>query len=461
MRLDAIENSRVAILGAGREGRAVWRHIRRRYPDKPLSLFSESVIDEEFAQQLKPSIDVIHIGQLNVTALSQFDLLVRSAGISVYREELIQLRSMGVQFTTASNLWFAENPTAKTICISGTLGKSTTSSLIAHLLEWAGVKACLAGNIGRPMLDCDDEAADWWVIELSSYQISDLVAKPDITVLLNLCEEHLDWHRGFENYKADKLRIVRLASDGKLIASFSDQVLAESLRHHPAVTWFNKPGAWQAGATGVFRQSGKPGQRPVSGIEPSAMSQNHIDAPASLPGEHNMQNLAAALTVLDVMGLECPRLDEALSSFRALPHRMQQIGVKNGIHFIDDSISTTPFSVAAALKSIGSHDLVLILGGMDRGLDWSGFAANVSVRPPHAVITIPDNGQRIFKCLKAAGVEPVGGLHAVGGLKEAVVLAEKLVPENGYILLSPGAPSFPHFRDYEDRGQQFARNSGF
>ena len=461
MRLSEIEYPRVAILGMGREGQAVWRHIRRRYPDKPLSLFSESVIDEQFAQQLNPSIDEIHIGMFDVTALSQFDLLVRSAGISIYREELTQLRSKGVRFTTASNLWFAENSEAKTICITGTLGKSTTSSLIAHLLGRAGVKACLAGNIGRPMLDCEDEAVDWWVIELSSYQISDLVAKPDIAVLLNIREEHLDWHRGFENYKADKLKIAQLAYAGTVIANFSDPVLTENLRNFPGISWFNKTGTWQAGETGVFRQSVHPDQQLGSGYEAPAIHQNHADAPVSLPGEHNMQNLAAALTVLDVLGLDCPRLDEALSSFSGLPHRLQHMGVKNGIRYVNDSISTTPDSVKAALKTIGSQDTVLLLGGMDRGLDWSGFAADVSDHSPFAIITMPDNGQNIYDCLKAAGVEPDGGLHASSGLKEAVALAEELVPEMGCILLSPGAPSYPHYRDYEDRGRQFANYSGF
>ena len=461
MRLSEMGNSRVAILGMGREGQAVWRQIRRRYPDKPLFLFSESMIDEEFALQLNPLTDEINIGPLDVTKLSQFDLLVRSAGISTYREELTQLRSKGVQFTTACNLWFAENPMAKTICISGTLGKSTTSSLITHLLGQTGVNACLAGHIGKPMLDCEDGAPDWWVIELSSYQISDLVAKPDIVVLLNIREDHLDWHRGFENYKADKLRIAQLASDGKVIANFSDQVLTEKLRNYPGITWFNKTGTWQAAKTGVFRQTGKSGQRQVSEYEASTIAQNHVDAPASLPGEHNMQNLAAALTVLDLLGLDCPRLDEALSSFSGLPHRLQHIGVKNGIRYVNDSISTTPFSVAAAIQTLGSQDIVLLLGGMDRGLDWSGFATDVSDRSPYAIITMPDSGRKIFDCLKATGVEPDGGLHASNGLKEAVALAEKLVPEKGCILLSPGAPSFPHFRDYEDRGLQFARYSGF
>jgi UDP-N-acetylmuramoylalanine--D-glutamate ligase len=311
------------------------------------------------------------------------------------------------------------------------------------------------------MLDCEDELADWWVIELSSYQISDLEAKPDMAVLLNLSEEHLDWHRGFENYKADKLRLAQLVTDGRVIANFSDEVLRENLKNQPRITWFNKTGNWQAGKTSVFRRAYESRQLRVADQALTLAGQSHVAAPATLPGEHNMHNLAAALTVMEALGLDIPRLDEALSSFTGLPHRLQFIGEKNAVRYINDSISTTPVSVAAALQTIGSQGLVLLLGGMDRGLDWSGFAKGLSDRTPFAIITLPDNGQKIFDCFKAAGVEPGGGLHAVAGLAEALALAEKLVPERGCILLSPGAPSFPRFRDYEDRGEQFKKLSGF
>jgi len=450
MRFSEMEDCRVGILGMGREGRAVWRQVRRRFPNKPLSLFAESTIDEVFGQQLDPVIDVLHKGPFDIEELRRFDLLVRSAGISIYRDDLTALRSLGVKFTTASSLWFAENPTAKTICISGTLGKSTTAKLTAHLLNQAGIRASLAGNIGRPMLDFENESADWWVIELSSYQISDLEAKPDIAVLLNISQEHLDWHRGFENYRADKLRLARLASDGRVIVNFSDSALREGLSNHAGVTWFNRTGYWQAGKGSVYRVPGISADRHVQ-----------VAAPASLPGEHNMQNLAAALTVVGSLGLDIPRLDEALSSFSGLPHRIQLIGERAGIRYINDSISTTPVSVAAALQTLGTRGVVLLLGGMDRGLDWSGFAGGMLNNEPYAIISLPDNGQRILESLKAAGVRPQGGLHRAADLQEAVSLAEKLVPEKGCILLSPGAPSFPQFKDYEDRGEQFKRYSGF
>ena len=461
MRFRELENSRVAILGLGREGQAVWRQVRRRYPAKPLSLYSESDIDEGFRQQLDPALDELHLGPFDVAKLSRFDVLVRSAGISIYREDLRQLRSRGVRFTTASSLWFAENPSAKTICITGTLGKSTTAKLTAHLLKHAGVRACLAGNIGRPMLDCADVVADWWVIELSSYQISDLEAKPDIVVFLNVSEEHLDWHRGFEQYIADKLRLVELVDEGRVVANYSDKLLRENLKHHPRTVWFNKPGNWQAKKAVVVRQIERSIDQRAAGHGQPINGQNKVIAPDSLPGAHSMQNLAAALTVIDLLGIDIPRLDEALSSFTGLSHRLQHLGQKNGVRYINDSISTTPVSVAVAIRTTGYKGLVLLLGGMDRGLDWTEFARDLSKQTPFAIITLPDSGRKIFNCMKDAGVVPQGGMHIVADLKEAVTLAESLVPEKGCILLSPGAPSFPHFRNYEDRGEQFTRYSGF
>src|SRR5210317_1052404 len=127
MRFSELEKLRVGILGTGREGQAVWRQIRRRYPDKPLALFSESPVDEAFVQITDSAVDHFHAGALDVAALGVYDVLIRSAGISPYRAELKALRSRGVCFTTATNIWFAENPNARTICISGTLGKSTTA----------------------------------------------------------------------------------------------------------------------------------------------------------------------------------------------------------------------------------------------------------------------------------------------------------------------------------------------
>ncbi len=446
MRFRDLADKRVAILGLGREGQAVWRQIRRHFPDMSLSLFAESAADDGFIERLDSALDHCQIGPLDVAELQHFDVLVRSAGISPYRPEMKALRSLGVQFTTATNLWFAGNPQAKTICITGTKGKSTTAALVAHLLSSAGLRVNLAGNIGRPMLDFEPSAVDWWVIELSSYQISDLEAEPDIAVILNLSDEHIDWHGDAEHYRADKLKLSRLVKVGGLQANYSDTALRESLRGFGRVIWFNRDGGegWQSGKTAVVCTQDKLA----------------IPAPKSLPGEHNMQNLAAALTVIDALDLEIPGIDQVLTEFTGLPHRLQWIGEKNGICYIDDSISTTPVSVTAALNTVGSKGVVLLLGGLDRGLDWTAFSDGLLAHPPLAIVTMPDNGSEILASLRSSGVEPEAGLHAVDNLAQAVKLAQGLIVGQGCILLSPGAPSFPYFRDFEDRGEQFASYAG-
>ncbi len=443
MRFEDLEQARVGILGLGREGQAVWRRIRACFPQKPLWLFAETAVADDFETQLNPGIDHYHCGPLEHAGLETFDVLVRSAGISPYRAELQELRSCGVAFTSASNLWFKENPTARSICVSGTKGKSTTTALIAHLLEAAGLKTCLAGNIGRPMLACDNTDVDWWVIELSSYQLVDLEAEPDIAVLLNLSDEHVDWHGGARQYHTDKLRLADLAASGRLIANQADPILAENLTGRPDTIWFNQGREGEFGKSGVSRRF-----------------ERSIIAPPSLPGDHNRQNLDAALSVVDALNLEIPHLEHVLSTFQGLPHRLHLLGEKAGIRYVDDSISTTPVSVEAALQTIGRDDVVLLLGGFDRGLDWLKFAASTALKPPYAIITMPDNGVLIARQLVKAGVKPPAGLHEVTSLSEAVSLAQSLLTNGGCVLLSPGAASFPHFRDFEDRGNQFATFAG-
>ncbi len=213
MWLADLEAARMAILGAGREGQAAYAWLRKTLPHKALTLLVESPADPAFLGCLRPGDCLVHEA-LNAARLQSFDMLIRSPGISIYRQPLRAALDAGVRITTASNLWFAAHPSAQTICITGTKGKSTTSALVAHLLQSCGCQVRLAGNIGLPLLACDDQGVDWWVIELSSYQIADLEAAPTIAVILNFSPEHLDWHGSESVYRRDKLRLADLARQG-------------------------------------------------------------------------------------------------------------------------------------------------------------------------------------------------------------------------------------------------------
>ena len=439
----------IAILGAGREGLAAWRWLRHHFPDKAITIYDERPSLTMRGVNFDEARDRLVKGPFEAEQLSMHDLLIRSPGISPYRSDLRALREAGVQFTSASSLWFAQHPGEKTICITGTKGKSTTAALVAHLLSASGLKTQLAGNIGFPLLDYSGEvlapSVDWWVIELSSYQLVDLVARPSIAVILNLTDEHLDWHGGSMSYQDDKMRMGELANGAPLIANRSDEVLSRRLADDPNICWFEDPAGFHTCDDRIWNGT-----------------QELKDIPRqSLPGPHNLSNLAAALTIIQRAGIEMDCPADHLGSFTGLPHRLQTIGSRGGVRFVDDSLSTTPVATLAALEAFRSERIIILLGGMDRGLDWRRFTPQMKECSPHAVICMPDNGEDIARVLSESGVAPEGGVFCTNGLPEAMQVASRLANERDVILLSPGAPSFPRFRDYEDRGQQFAELAGF
>ena len=431
-------DGRVAILGIGREGQAARRYLRTVYPDIHLTLVAEAAPGQDFIERLSEN-DHLLTGPLAEAGLESFDILVRSPGISPYRNSIRRARAAGASLTTPSNLWFAAHPDQNTICITGTKGKSTTSALLAHMLESCGYRVRLAGNIGLPLLECDDQDVDWWVIELSSYQLADLEASPSISVILNLSTDHLDWHGSEQTYRDDKLRLATLAGCRPLVANASDSVLSAALSGYGDTVWFNSKSGFRVERGKLFD-----GETPLPAVLPDG-----------LPGAHNLANIAAALTVLRLIGAKLSTGIKSIASFPCLPYRLQTIGEQAGVRFVNDSISSAPVATMAALEAFSGKMVTLLVGGLDRGLDWTPYMDRIKAELPHAVIGIPDNGPRIIREMRRANIGPENGLHESQDLAEAVVLAKKLTPPGGIVLLSPGAPSFPRFDDYRDRGRQF------
>jgi UDP-N-acetylmuramoylalanine--D-glutamate ligase len=443
MAMAEFEKGRVAILGVGREGQAARNYLRTVYPAIQLTLVAETVPDRHFLNQLSEN-DRLLTGPLSEAGLEAFDILVRSPGISPYRNSIRRACEAGATVTTPSNLWFAANNGQNTICITGTKGKSTTSALLAHMLEFCGYRVCLAGNIGLPLLACSDRKVDWWVIELSSYQLADLEADPAVSVILNLSSEHLDWHGSEQAYRDDKLRLAKLAGRRPLIANASDPVLSAALSGRGNTVWFNSSSGFRVERGSLF----------------DGGSELKVHLPEGLPGVHNLANAAAALTVLRSIDADLSAGIQSIASFRCLPHRLQTIGDRAGIRFVDDSISSAPVATIAALESFSGQKVTLLVGGFDRGLDWEPYMGKIRAGLPNAVIGIPDNGPRIIREMQRAEISPENGLHESTDLAQAVTLAQKLTPVGGIVLLSPGAPSFPRFNDYRDRGRQFAELCG-
>jgi UDP-N-acetylmuramoylalanine--D-glutamate ligase len=377
-------------------------------------------------------------GEEIVTALARCDVVVRSPGVSIHRPEIAALKQSGVRVTTATALWLAERHGRAVIGVTGTKGKSTTAALIAHLARAAGHTAHLAGNIGVPALELlDHPAGELAVVELSSYQLADLEVGPELAVFTNLFREHLDWHGSEQVYRADKLRILTLEGVRAVVLNALDPQLADAARGLPGVHLFGAPPGWQAEDAGVLHD----GRLELAS-----------DA-LPLPGLHNALNLCAALTALEASGIDPPPLAAALADFRALPHRLERVLERDGVVWIDDSISTTPESTVAALASFPGRQIVLIAGGQDREQDYAPLGRELATRGV-CVIGVPSTGARVLAAARSAGVPSERAIPA-DDLAAAVALARERARPGTAVLLSPAAPSYDRYRNFEERGERF------
>ena len=433
MRAADLGTARVAVWGLGREGRAAIGLVRAHRPDQHLLLLDDAAGTQ--APAGLDNMDCAFGGAAIAKALGRIDVLVKSPGVSLYRREIELARGNGVRITSLLNLWFAQQTGLKTVCVTGTKGKSTTASLIAHML---GPRAALAGNIGVPVTEIDPAAADWAVIEVSSYQAADFDGVCDIAVLTSLFPEHLDWHRSLDAYYRDKLNLLRHARHRIVNCEVQPAAaLADRL--------FNDPGGLHARGRDIFD----------GGERIGPVRNRHLARP------HNLSNLCAALAVVKALGRDPVAALGAAGDFRALPHRQQEIGTRGGVLYVDDSISTAPQSAIAALDVYAEYPVTAIVGGYDRGVDYGGLVARLTgsggVR---AVVCLGASGERVYDLLRAAGMSAPQTILA-SSMAQAVAAATRLTPRGGVVLLSPAAPSYGAYRDFAERGRDFAAEAGF
>src|SRR5262249_49598259 len=295
---------------------------RKQHPALPLTLFddrAEARVPEEYGN-VTPAFGAEAIAN----ALKEVDVVVKSPGISLYRDEIQRARRRGVLITSLLNLWFAEKLALTTIAVTGTKGKSTTASLIAHILRRLGRRVALAGNIGIPVTEISN--ADYAVIEVSSYQAADFDGVCDLAALTSLYPEHADWHRTIERYVRDKLNLLN-RSRCRIINSAAADVVGSIICEPEGRTYlFNDAGGIHADDRGIFEE------------------QNWIGVVrnAYLARAHNRSNLSAALAVARMLDIDLTAALDATDDFQGLPHRQQELGENDYILFVDDSISTIP-----------------------------------------------------------------------------------------------------------------------
>ncbi len=420
-----LRQARVGMYGLGREGTANLRKLR--------SLGIEPVIVSD-VPKASYGEHILATAGGGLAALERCDVVIKTPGISRNRPEIVRLAECGVPVVGGLGLWLQEAPLDRVVCVTGTKGKSTTSSILGHLLTGLGYRCLVGGNIGIPPYDPDlpgEGDYDYWVIEVSSYQATDLASSPPVVAVTSLHPDHLPWHGSVEEYYRDKLSSCSQPGAWLTVANGdSDLLRARVGLLGPHVDWISH------------------------GDSPNA---NWLDS-LRLPGRHNRRNALIAHRCLLALGVTGARDDQALAvaaaGFRGLDSRLATIGTVDGVSFVNDSLSTNVLPTLAALDTFPGRRVALIVGGQDRGIDYDPLAAEILARKsPTLVLTLPDSGPRISAAMTRNGYP---GAIDCPDLDSAVRAGFDWAKPDGIVLMSPAAPSFGHFRDYRERAGAFS-----
>ncbi|MEZ4210468.1 MAG: UDP-N-acetylmuramoyl-L-alanine--D-glutamate ligase [Patescibacteria group bacterium] len=439
----------VGVLGLGREGIEATRYLVNlgavvvvldANPAKKLVNYKE-------AKKLGASFQ---LGPDYVKGWDQFDMIVRSPGVSLDMVELKKAKRKGVEITSTTKIFFEDCP-ARIIGITGSKGKSTTTSLIHHLINERGRKVWLGGNIGVSLLPVIDKIKpkDWVVMELSSFQLEDMDDSPHVAVFLDVVPEHLDRHKTFAKYLAAKQNIYshQKKSDW-LITSIDFDAGRKATRNAKGKVfgYSNKHvlrrGLYVDKGEVIYRDL-RTGKREVI-----------IDIDGiKLPGRHNLQNVLPAMAASILAGVSTKKMVNRLGKFKTLSHRLEIVHKKDGVRFVDDSLATTPEATLAAVEAFAGTPTSLIVGGIDKGGDWVSTAKTIGAENVEYVAIIGQSSKKIKTLLKKYAPRVETEIHPT--FKGAIKFAYKAVKNGGVVLLSPGCSSFDMFKDAYSRGTMF------
>lgn len=434
---------KVAILGYGLEGESLTKYCLARGDEVTVFYYTnKSVPSSAPINHLPDGVDKINVGSQNGFSGLDFKGYHR-----VYRtSNVLPTKLKPVPWAKLCSLTqeFFDHCPAPIIGVTGTKGKGTTSSLIATILKQAGKKVWLVGNIGLPALDVlgKIKPQDYVVFELSSFQLQDLKKSPQIAVMLMIAEDHLDVHADMNEYITAKRQIFANQQPDDLAVYNQDNPISQAaVALSPAK--IKLPVSNQ-----VYLPNG------VSVREGAIWfcAEPVIDlADIPLLGDHNQHNVASAVAATWSLVEDKSVFSKAIKSFKPLAHRLEQVAIKHGVRYIDDSIATNPSTVMAALDAIEGA-VYLILGGSDKGHDFSELSTHIKKRNVAQVYILGQMQDKIGRSLVRAGFHR---FDKVADMKTAVMTASRSAQSGGTVLLSPGCASFDMYSSYSERGKAF------
>jgi UDP-N-acetylmuramoylalanine--D-glutamate ligase len=450
--LKKLTDQQIIIFGLGSEGLSTYRFLRSRLPTNDFILIDERPLAE--LDQLW--VDLVESNSktqftTSLTELPQDELrdsiLFKTPGIPISHPIVQKIIDAGSEISSNTQLFFdlaaehnsdEKKPQITTIGVTGTKGKSTTASLIHHLLEKNKLESYLGGNIGRPALDAwmkwsknKHQAQSFFVLELSCHQLAELKSSPQIAVVQDIISEHLDYYDDFEQYYQSKTQIARFQTKKDLI------IFNENSKTAAKLALLSK------------------GKKITFSLKDKKLMK--IAEVTPLMGEHNLYNVMPAVIITQKFKLTDSQIKKAVKTFKSLPHRLEFIMEINGVKYYDDSIATVPEATIAALRTFTDKQIILIAGGYERQQDYKSLAAEIMKCDVKALSLLPPTGQRLLREIEH--LNPCNQLRAsiesFFGMAEAVYYAARKAQPGDVVLLSPGAASFNNFKDYVDRGNQF------
>lgn len=458
------ETAKILILGFGREGKSTYQLLNQVFEgQKEIVLMDQD--RAAMTDYLKKTTDQATnkqaiIRDWDLSKLNQYDYIFKTPGLPGY--QLAEVRRSKIYSQTQL---FLEYCGKNCIGVTGTKGKSTTASLIAYLFTRFGLAVELVGNIGRPALEVllTHQPDRYYVYEMSSFQTEFLQTAPWIGIVLNLYQEHLNNYLDYAAYQASKIQLFRGRAEytRHMIYGCDNPVLMERIKELKSELGGNYNSFGQAAnndlnETGFYLQAGQV----VEFDGTQYQKWINKDFERQLLGEHNLINLLAALVcvriagqrgIIDVSGDRILSAIEYSTGFKGLPHRLEEVGSYRQIRYYNDSISTIPEATTQAITAIGKVNS-LIIGGFDRGIDYTEFAQYLEKAKLDQIICLPETGHKICDL---AG-KP-SNWYKVDSMAEAVELSYQLTKAGGVCLLSPAASSYNQYRNFEERGEDYIK----
>jgi UDP-N-acetylmuramoylalanine--D-glutamate ligase len=431
---------KIAILGYGVEGKSAYNYFRKN-SENQIEVFDEKVIDDDV-------VKITTVKSFREIDFSEYSVVVRSPSIppEPIRQKILADKN-GVndfELTSTTKLFF-DNCPAPIVGVTGTKGKGTTASLIAAILRTAGKTVHLVGNIGLPALSEIDYigADDLVVFELSSFQLWDMTKSPQVAVILMIEPDHLNIHKDMDEYVDAKANIRRFQGQDDFATYHPTDQLSRQIALDGGKGKLQRYAIPDDG--GVYRR----GDYFWQGSERIC----RVDE-LRLLGDHNIENACAAITVAKRLGVSNDDIGRGLGSFDGLPHRIEFVRELGGVRYYDDSFSAAPMATVAAVKAF-DQPIVLILGGTDKGADFTKLFQVLQSQSLRAVILIGETRNALAEKLKNSPIAESVVVSDEPTMSGIVNLARQLAQPGDIVLLSPAHASFDMFKNFEDRGKQF------